>query len=702
MATAKPSDEAAPSLADDHAANVGSSSAPPTYASFSPVTLSSNTPSRSSRSRPSTILVHQKSPLLLATPPQITRALAYSHPFLLPLNKAVGLLSWTTSDPWESFLVVCAFWAVVIYGDMVIRVAGPIVLVLTLILAMYGRRFSPLSSASQADALSRDADASRSQPNNPGRARAGSEATSTRHHKTLDEMVETLKEFTGRCNVLLGPALELTDFLSTQRTPTSATTRPALIALFVRILFCTPFWYALTLPPMRIITTRRVILLIGTLVLTWHARIMRVARAILWRSASVRRTVALVTGLRFESPVRSSSSSSPSSSSSSSSTTGTAGEGRPDDVVITTSGGTVRKPAQNSESELTRALRRRDHRPGGGGGRDAGVKFTFIIYENQRRWVGLGWTQSLFAYERAAWTDEHNNPVPSKDVFELPEVEEETRMHWRWVEGSTWRVDGVKDDGKEVDYDDEQGKNGWIYYDNTWQNGRRGQDGWGRWTRRRKWYRDAELVEIDEPSAPPTERITTPTQASASASEPNLTTERYSTLSEKMVAPTQSTPNLAIASPEAGGGAASTDEGSTSATGRKGYIEGHHPAPSTSAPSTSSSGAMSFFRMRRGTNQSVATTASSSIAVLAEGADEKGIGKGKGKAREKEKEKEKGKGKGTGKGRDRSASEAALSRDGEEEEDELDALELRVNLELQGQGNGGRWGIGDEARMSLE
>ncbi len=28
-----------------------------------------------------------------------------------------------------------------------------------------------------------------------------------------------------------------------------------------------------------------------------------------------------------------------------------------------------------------------------------------------------------------------------------------------------------------------------------WRNGRRGQDGWGRYTRRRKWVRDAELVE---------------------------------------------------------------------------------------------------------------------------------------------------------------------------------------------------------------
>ena len=36
-----------------------------------------------------------------------------------------------------------------------------------------------------------------------------------------------------------------------------------------------------------------------------------------------------------------------------------------------------------------------------------------------------------------------------------------------------------------------------------WQNGRRGQDGWGRWTRRRKWYRDAELVEAGGPENAP-------------------------------------------------------------------------------------------------------------------------------------------------------------------------------------------------------
>ncbi|KAK3942654.1 peroxisomal membrane protein PEX30 [Diplogelasinospora grovesii] len=509
-----------------------------TYATFSPTTLSSTAPSATSAAkRRSTILVHQKSPLLLATPPQITRALAYSHPFLLPLNKLVGLLSWTTGDPWESFLVVVVFWATVLYGDVIVRLAGPVVLVLILICGMYGRRFSPLSSSGWSEPGLGTGDGTALPPEAKGGAiKAGtkkigktknlsvdglpdiknikggnggaggtgggghqrnqsiSEITNTRHQKTLDEIVETLKEFTGRCNILLEPLLELTDFLSTQRTPTSATTRPALTTLFVRILLCTPFWFMFTLPPLRIITTRRVVLVCGTVALTWHARVMRVARAILWRSASVRRLMALVTGLQFEGPMKPSpptpatvTTQASVASASSASTTATKKTG------FTSAAN--RGPA---ESELAKALRRAR------GGHDTGVRFTFIIYENQRRWVGLGWTTSLFAYERPAWTDEHNNAVPPRDQFELPEVEDGSNMRWRWVEGSRWRVDGVPDEAvmpedstKEWDYDGPGGRMGWVFYDNKWQNGRRGQDGWGRWTRRRKWYRDAELVEAD-------------------------------------------------------------------------------------------------------------------------------------------------------------------------------------------------------------
>lgn len=176
---------------------------PPTYAAFSPATLGHPTIA----AQRSTILVHQKSPLLVATPPQITRALAHSHPFIVPLNKLAGLLSWTTGDPWESFLLVAAFWAITLYGDIVIRWAGPIVLVSGLILGMYSRRYSALSSTGWMR-----------EKGQSGHRRGDSDA-GTRHHKSLDDIVDELKLFTSRCNILLDPALRLTDFLSTHGRP---------------------------------------------------------------------------------------------------------------------------------------------------------------------------------------------------------------------------------------------------------------------------------------------------------------------------------------------------------------------------------------------------------------------------------------------------------------------------------------------------
>jgi hypothetical protein len=206
----------------------GSSSAvdtnPTTTAAFSPQSIS-NAPS-ATRTR-SAIIVHQKSPLLVATPPQVTRALAHSHPFLLPLNKVVGLVTWTSGDPWESFLLVAVFWAVVLYGDPVLRWAGPVLLVSALIAGMYARRYSPLSATT-------------SIKEKPRSSRHDDSKNDYRHQKSLDEIVETLNEFTSRCNILMEPLLDLTDFLSTQQSAIDVTTRPALTALFIRILLVSP------------------------------------------------------------------------------------------------------------------------------------------------------------------------------------------------------------------------------------------------------------------------------------------------------------------------------------------------------------------------------------------------------------------------------------------------------------------------------
>lgn len=451
----------------------------PTIAAFSPQTFSGAT----TRKQRSTIIVHKKSPLLVATPPQVTRALAYSHPFLLPLNKFVGLLSWNIEDPWESFLLVAGFWGITLYGRELLLWTGPIIVVIGLILAMYSRRYSPLSSTTRTG-------------EQHGHRRAQSDVSTT-HHKSLDEIVETLRIFTTRCNLLLEPFLSLTDFLSTQRTPTSATTRPALTTLFIRVLLVTPLWIILTLPPFYIITTRRVILTFGTVALTWHSRPARVSRVILWRSLTVRRISSLITGLSF----------SPATDSSASST-----------------GGKLAPPPlpprrksesqENTPSDL--AMKHRAASPG--------VRFTFILYENQRRWIGLGWTSAMLAYERASWTDEHVNPAPSKEKFELPKVESNT-ARWRWVEGSAWKLEGgstgtnspAKQSGKGTKPDATNPTTtdggGWIYYDNKWNDGKRDADSWGKYTRRRKWYRDAELVEV----TPSTELTpsTTPNEAAA-------------------------------------------------------------------------------------------------------------------------------------------------------------------------------------------
>ncbi|KAK2808552.1 hypothetical protein FQN50_004584 [Emmonsiellopsis sp. PD_5] len=453
--TPYPQDDGAPAV------TASADVVPPTVAAFSPSTISGS--SLASRHR-STIIVHRKSPLLVATPPPVTRALAYSHAFLVPLNRLVGLLSWSTGDPWESFLLVAGFWSIVLYGDIILLWAGPILVVMGLILAMYSRRYSPLSSTG----LTGEKHASHG------------ESSDAQHHKSLDEIVETLRTFTTRCNILLDPLVEFTDFLSTQRTATSATTRPALTALMTRIVLITPVWILLTLPPIHFITPRRVVLSVGTIILTWHSKPARISRVILWRSLTVRRICSAITGLSFAlNPYPSGQDSNAASKAS----------------LLSLRPFRRKAPNHNSTNNISMKKRRAD---------SSGVRFTFIIYENQRRWLGIGWTYSLFAYERAAWTDEHLNPTSPKDDFELPEVEG-GNARWRWVPGSDWRIDTNPSDvssKKSSKYNQNsnskgaENDEGWIYYDNKWSDGRRGQDGWGRYTRRRKWCRDAELVEI--------------------------------------------------------------------------------------------------------------------------------------------------------------------------------------------------------------
>lgn len=443
----------------------GNAASPAVVASFAPTQTSSRTSTRSA------VIIQQKSPLLVATPPQVTRALAYSHPFLLPLNTLAGLISWSTNDPWESFIFVCSFWATVLYGDLLILYAGPVLVIAGLMLGMYTRRFSPLSTYSSPVASSRD----------HRRTKSSSSISSEidgqliQHSKSLDDIVDTLNTLTLRCNTLLEPFLKLTDFLSTQHSATSATTRPALVQLLYRMVGVLPIWIVLSLSPVHLITARRVVFIVGTLIFTWHSKPARVCRTLLWRSLLIRHVSSLLTGFDFA--------------------------GDFEMAWAETDSNGIPIPRTKSQNDIAR---KRLNSASTAKSEKVGVRFTFTIFENQRRWVGIGWTTTLFAYERAPWTDDHLNGSPDKDNFKLPHVEG-AGAAWRWVEGSEWHVEEINTDGSSVkkkfapssvslrgrgNHDEN-----WIYYDNSWQGGR-AQDGWGRYTRRRKWVRDAELVEV--------------------------------------------------------------------------------------------------------------------------------------------------------------------------------------------------------------
>lgn len=56
-------------------------------------------------------------------------------------NKFLGLLTWTSGDPWESFLLVAVFWAVVLYGEVVLKYVGPVVVALGLAVVVFLWRF---------------------------------------------------------------------------------------------------------------------------------------------------------------------------------------------------------------------------------------------------------------------------------------------------------------------------------------------------------------------------------------------------------------------------------------------------------------------------------------------------------------------------------------------------------------------------------
>ncbi|CEP07448.1 hypothetical protein [Parasitella parasitica] len=126
------------------------------------------------------------------------------------------------------------------------------------------------------------------------------------------------------------------------------------------------------------------------------------------------------------------------------------------------------------------------------------IALIFQVYENQRWWLGLGWTESLLQNEREPWTDNQLKPIISTYEYKLPKekrsifhdkdnVEKITVKNWLWTDRDWW-VDMTGELDGRID------KNGWQYGDNRWQD-LMPTPGPNSFTRQRKWCRRVKLIE---------------------------------------------------------------------------------------------------------------------------------------------------------------------------------------------------------------
>ncbi|VVT45216.1 uncharacterized protein SAPINGB_P000676 [Magnusiomyces paraingens] len=191
-------------------------------------------------------------------------------------------------------------------------------------------------------------------------------------HPTLDSIVHTLTNLTTRANLFFSPITTL------NLSPHDVS------RLLFTTLFMSPVYMIIAF---FVLTPRSIILFTGIAILTYHSVYARVTRAVLWRSRSIRLAAFYITGLDFSRTLK----------------------------RATTGSSSAAAAAAAATAGSPFGVQSKDGKP---------VRFVYVIYENQRRWLGIGWTANLLAYERAPWTDEFLNESPAPEAFRLPSDDE--------------------------------------------------------------------------------------------------------------------------------------------------------------------------------------------------------------------------------------------------------------------------------------
>ncbi|AMD20272.1 HDL472Cp [Eremothecium sinecaudum] len=268
-----------------------------------------------------------------------------------------------------------------------------------------------------------------------------------RDRPTLDDIVQMMTRVVTKCDLMLSP-ISVLNCNDIKR-------------LLFTMVFLSPVYMIIT---MFIVPPRKFILVAGVYLLTYHSSWSCVTRRLLWRFKLVRLLAFYVTGLDLEG---------------------------------------VNKNQGGIFAVVHKKVKKLSGTNNGANDDGKPIRFTYVLYENQRRWLAIGWTANMLSYERSAWTDEFLNEAPPPDQFNLPE--ENSSMVWRWVD-KTWRLDMTNDgaihlpSSKPKTTATPNSDDGFIYYDNTWKKPST-EDSFSKYTRRRRWIRTAELYKVGSVSS---------------------------------------------------------------------------------------------------------------------------------------------------------------------------------------------------------
>lgn len=373
------------------------------------------------------LMVKTPNSQLLVDFPILSSALSNIFPYLLLIDNILGMATWTNDDPYQNCLFVVFYSVIVMYWQTVSYFALPLIFAVTFLCVMWSVSSSIYDSKFN-------------------------------ERPTIDEVLHTLHNITVKFELLLRP---LRNVLIQKKN---------IIQMCLMSIILTPLQVFIV---KTVMTPQVFVWLLGVFLLTYHSVASFVIRRLLWRSLYVRYVAFYITGITAKShpgeniAIMNNTNFLTLSGSEHVNNSSLVDNSSPVEIIGDFS---LVKSIRKSESYLEQNV-------------------LFEVLENERRWLGLGWSKFLMHGDRPPYCYlQSMTKIPpisnDQESFTFPTFENDLYSYkWKWLDAN-WSIDTEFNKGKS--------SNGWVYYDNRWSSDSY-KDGFSRYTRSRKWDRAALL-----------------------------------------------------------------------------------------------------------------------------------------------------------------------------------------------------------------